>query len=576
MPCPQVTHACGARTARISRRASQARHRTHGTRHTSGFAGRYWKNAHTIARRNNNQPTDTTGREIPLKTKKLFAGFSAVAALMGSMALGAASAHAAETVVTDKATFTFTADDPMQLQNRKLSVYKIGDYVKYGTGDGARYGVRSTPENKKAVDEALGETLGSNYNKDGIDNLANALVDGRLDQTTDRPWAVGTTRKFANALKNKAASMPAVTTPDLQLSGTSATGTLELPAGIYLIVDNTDATGAVTQSLAMIAASGKINQGVLTEPSAGPTVNFKNTKNTPHTKTVDQKSASMGDVLDYHLIGKVSNPKPASFVFTDRPGRGLTIKTDSFTATVDDKQVNFSDYFTANFSSLKSGNLGNGKATFTVTANPDKLDELAGKNIKVSYKAQVNNYAEGKGKVVNEVLKNDGDPNEKFYEVTTRLFSFDFTKVDADGTGIEGAVFELSVAGGYDGHLPEQDGPKTVVASGKDGKVSFSDLAVGTYKVTETKVASKQYLDVKASFVAHVTEDGVTFTSDGMDPFDLVNEEKRTVLNVKSVVSLPLTGAAGTALFTVVALLLGAAGFALVLKSRSGKNTMMA
>ncbi|MBW3094288.1 isopeptide-forming domain-containing fimbrial protein [Bifidobacterium sp. 64T4] len=509
-----------------------------------------------------------------MKTKKLFAGFSAAAALMGSLALGAASAQADETVVTDKATFTFTADDPSQLRNRKLSVYKIGDYIKYGKGDGARYGVRSTPANKQAVDAALGETLGSEYGKDGVDNLANALVDGRLDQTTDRPWAVGTTRKLANALKGQAAQMTAAEAPDMQLSGTSATGTIELPAGIYLIVDNTEATAAVTQSLAMIAASGKISNGVLTEPEAGPTVNFKNTKNLPHTKTVDQKTASLGDVLDYHLIGKVSNPKPESFMFTDQPGRGLTVKTDSLTATVDDKKVDFADYFTANFSSLKNGNLGNDKATFTVTANPDKLDELAGKNVVVSYKALVNQYAKGKSKVVNRVLKNDGDTNDPFYEVTTRLLGFEFRKVDADGRGIEGAEFEISVEGGYTGHLPTQEGPNTTVTSVKDGVVSFSGLAAGTYKVTETKVASKQYLDIKPSFVVHVAEDGTTFTTDGMDPFNLVNENKRTVLNVKSVVSLPLTGAAGTALFTAIALLLGAAGLVLVLKSRSVKNTM--
>lgn len=40
------------------------------------------------------------------------------------------------------------------------------------------------------------------------------------------------------------------------------------------------------------------------------------------------------------------------------------------------------------------------------------------------------------------------------------------------------------------------------------------------------------------------------------------------MLNVKSVTQLPLTGAAGTVLFTVVALLVGGAGVAVAVKSR--------
>ena len=42
-----------------------------------------------------------------------------------------------------------------------------------------------------------------------------------------------------------------------------------------------------------------------------------------------------------------------------------------------------------------------------------------------------------------------------------------------------------------------------------------------------------------------------------------------TVNNVKSVDQLPLTGAAGTILFTVMALLLAGAGATVVLKARS-------
>lgn len=39
--------------------------------------------------------------------------------------------------------FTFTAQDAKQLTNRKLDAYKIADYVQYGTGSNATYGVQT-------------------------------------------------------------------------------------------------------------------------------------------------------------------------------------------------------------------------------------------------------------------------------------------------------------------------------------------------------------------------------------------------------------------------------------------------
>ena len=48
----------------------------------------------------------------------------------------------------------------------------------------------------------------------------------------------------------------------------------------------------------------------------------------------------------------------------------------------------------------------------------------------------------------------------------------------------------------------------------------------------------------------------------------MVNTTAKTVKNVKSITQLPLTGAAGTTLFTVVALLVAGAGVTVAVKSR--------
>ena len=510
--------------------------------------------------------------------KKMFAGIVAAATLMGGLALGAASAHAAETVVTDKATFTFTADKAAQLKDRNLNAYKIGEYVKYGDGADARYGVRTVAENKAVVDEALGIALGAEYNKKDVDNLAAALADGKLDRSETRPWSEGTTRKFATALNASTGRMTMFSpTPTMTVSGTK--GTVELPAGIYLIRDTSNPTPAITQAVPMLVASGKIDKGMLTEPTAGVTVNFKNTANVLHTKEVKQNTTSVGDVLDYTLTGKVADPKPDSFEFKDHPGAGLTVKTDSFSATVDGKAVNFSEYFETFFSFLKNGTDGAGehgekKVFFTVAVKVGKLDEVAGKEIKVSYKALVNAEAKGKDAVINKVVTNNPDNEDEFHEVSTKLLKFEFTKVNKDGAGIEGATFKLSVEKDQTGSLPAKGGPVVEATSDKDGKVKFADLKAGTYTVTETKVANGQYQDIKAAFTVDLKEDGTYTISKTIasDAFDLVNADKKTVLNVKNLTELPLTGAAGTALFTVIALLLGGAGVAVVLKSRSTKN----
>lgn len=494
-----------------------------------------------------------------MKMRKLFAGIAAAATLLGGMALGATSAQADGTVVDSTATFTFTADKAEQLTNRQLSFYKIGDYVQYGTGTSAGYGVQTNEANKNAVNVALGRTLGASYNKDNVDNLAAALADGQLDQALTRPWAEGNTRKFAEALvqqQNLAAVTPA---PEFTVTGTSATVTL--PAGIYLVVDNTDATAGVTKAVPMIVSSGEVKDGVLTNPTKGTTVNFKNSAVEEPSKTVSATSVSVGETLTYTLTGHVANPKPEAFVFHDIPSVGLTVKADSFSATVDGNSVVFANYFTTDFNNL-SGYKGDGTKEFTVTVKAEKLAELAGKTIVVTYKAEVNSDAAGE--VNNKLVKNDSS----YATVSTKLFSFSFSKRDNDNNALAGATFKLSVADGQTGVLPTMNGQEhgTTQISGDNGNVTFSGLKAGTYTVTETQAPQGYMNTFLPSFTVTIGENGeATF---GEDAFGLVNTSEKTVKNIKSITQLPLTGAAGTTLFTVVALLVAGAGVTIAIKSR--------
>lgn len=108
------------------------------------------------------------------------------------------------------------------------------------------------------------------------------------------------------------------------------------------------------------------------------------------------------------------------------------------------------------------------------------------------------------------------------------------------------------------------------VKTDANGKLTFTGLdAVKTYTVTETERASDVYLDIKPSFTVSF-EKGVAVLSRNAtsDLWGLVDTSRKTVKNVKSITQLPLTGAAGTTLFTIVALLVAGAGVTVAVKSR--------
>ena len=516
-----------------------------------------------------------------MKMRKLFAGIAAAATLLGGMALGAASAQADDTptTVTGNATFMFTAETAERLTNASLNAYKIGDYIQYGSGKNVAYGVVTNSANKNAVDSALktaGVTTAS-----GQDNLAAALNAGALDISATRPWnSPDKTRKFANALEseNKLTGGTQVTFTAAPTgsdeSGYSAT--VNLPAGIYVFIDSAAATGSVTKAIPMIVASGTVDtvKKVLTDPTAGATVNMKNTKNSDKTKTVDKASAAIGDTLTYTLTGTIANPAPTEFKFTDKPGKGLTIQAGTFKFYADDTEVPTTDSAT-DFTVPTSDVTGGENASFDVIVNnPSKY---AGKTIKVTFNATINDQASVTDGVVNKLDNYSTD-----VEAKTKFVGFDFTKVDPDGKGIENVTFQVKDGDTTLCFVKQNDGSykkaastttsdaTTDVTTDANGELTFTGLdATKTYTVTETKRAGDAYLDIKPSFTVSFTNgEAVLAKTATSDPWGLVNTTAKTVKNVKSITQLPLTGAAGTTLFTVVALLVAGAGVTVAVKSR--------
>lgn len=518
-----------------------------------------------------------------MKMRKLFAGIAAAATLLGGMALGATSAQAddaAGTPVTGEATFTFTAETAEQLTNANLKAYKIGDYVQYGSDENVAYGVVTNSANKNAVDSAL-KTAGVATTNDQ-DNLAAALNTGALDISTTRPWnSPDKTRKFANALEseNELTNGTSVTfgTPTGS-DENEYSATVSLPAGIYVFIDSAVATGSVTKAIPMIVASGTVNaeKKVLTNPTAAATVNMKNTNNPGKTKEVNKTSAAIGDTLTYTLTGSIANPAPTEFKFADKPGKGLTIKANSFQFFTEDANKTRHPESADNFHvALTDDFKGNGNATFDVKVNDPST--YAGKKIVVTFEAVINDEADVENGVVNE-LDNYGTP----VQAPTTFGKFDFTKVDPDGKGIKDVTFQVKDGDTTLYFVKQKDGSYKKAASattsgatadvktGADGKLSFTGLDKNKiYTVTETVRASDAYLNIMPSFtVSFSKEDGSAVLTATSDPWGLVNTSEKTVKNIKSITQLPLTGAAGTMLFTVVALLVAGAGVTIAIKSR--------
>lgn len=518
-----------------------------------------------------------------MKMRKLFAGIAAAATLLGGMALGATSAQAddaAGTPVTGEATFTFTAETAEQLTNANLKAYKIGDYVQYGSDENVAYGVVTNSANKNAVDSAL-KTAGVATTNDQ-DNLAAALNTGALDISTTRPWnSPDKTRKFANALEseNELTNGTSVTfgTPTGS-DENEYSATVSLPAGIYVFIDSAVATGSVTKAIPMIVASGTVNaeKKVLTNPTAAATVNMKNTNNPGKTKEVNKTSAAIGDTLTYTLTGSIANPAPTEFKFADKPGKGLTIKVNSFQFFTEDAYKIRHPESADNFHvALTDDFKGNGNATFDVKVNDPST--YAGKKIVVTFEAVINDEADVENGVVNE-LDNYGTS----VQAPTTFGKFDFTKVDPDGKGIKDVTFQVKDGDTTLYFVKQDDGSYKKAASattsdatadvktGADGKLSFTGLdKTKTYTVTETARANGNYLDIKPSFTVSFRNGvAVLAKTTTSDPWGLVNITAKTVKNIKSITQLPLTGAAGTMLFTVVALLVAGAGVTIAIKSR--------
>lgn len=519
-----------------------------------------------------------------MKMRKLFAGIAAAATLLGGMALGAASAQA-----DDAATTPLLQVNNAQ-EGHTYMPYKFATFENAGNGT---VEVSTVEAWKNAVTTAADTANGNDSIPAEYKNNPAAYV---------ATFNAEQIREFATELA-KTNPLPTVDGAGLTVTAEQAGATQPVAVsgeGWYLVTDTFTKSGettATTGTPAVVATTvnGLTDLTIVPDKVTGQgnitTVGQFNAKTenplTPPNKTakvgdvdVDGKTVNVGDTVNFTVSATVpasaANYDVYPFTITDTASKGLKVAAaNTFKVQVDGRDVDSSLYTVTQTGSAAVG------TTTTITFASAK--SLAGKTIVVSYTGTVTKDAltDLGGSVNNKAMitTNGGASGEGTTESKTYGFQFKKIGVDNDANALAGAQFVIKKK---DGKFLKQDTESkawssvddqtnaTVFTSGADGLVQFKGLAAGDYTVMETNAPNGYAQNFKVTFDVSIAENGtVTFKQDLLHQVTLPTDDQiATVKNVKSITQLPLTGAAGTTLFIVVALLLAGAGVTVVVKSR--------
>ena len=555
-----------------------------------------------------------------MKLTKITAMVAAIATAAGLGAVAASSASAE--VQTGSATITLNTTSADQLTGHTFKVVKVASYDVYGTAPNQSVTLKTEEGLKTDIATYL------NYKGSG-DPLAWAQQQdkAKLDQSTTSPWlGDGTTRGLADKLASKATTD---VTPALSNGNRQATFTLTSP-GLWLIVDQA-ATGKSSKALPILAGTpltiNKTDNSAGTVYSSG-SIDMKN-QTASVGKTVTDQTVAAGQDASYKITTTVPNyvgykVKGYQFTVSDKfaDAAPLSYKANTLIVKIDGQPLTQgTDYTVTGFDptsktfTIDLSNYIKAKGFKGTLAEDSKFTDagLVGKTVTVEYKATVTGSTGNNGAANTPTAKYPNDPsnNESKQEVPgtpVKVFNFDYTLVKKDkttGAALEGAKFAIKNANGKylaytlnadgDGKWstldakPDADAPSGVFTTGMDGKVKFPALDEGKYTIEEIATPTG-YVNVGVSFnftiKANLTGTGAdqtaspTYTVDAdsttSDVWHLVgngNTAEVVVENVKNITQLPLTGGAGTVLFTVVAALLISAGVTIgVVKSHKAST----
>lgn len=536
--------------------------------------------------------------------KRALAGVAAAALAATGLALGAATANAAPdtptqiTIHNAQPGHTYTAYRFATFDNASDSADGTTSYVEVNT-------VKTPVDWTQALTTAFNSVQDFTLENQYTANPAAAVA--KLTGAQLRAFATGLDPVGAHAATRP---MGGDTAGDLVLS---------VNEGWYLITDTwTNDQGDQSGVKAIVATpvagathlTLKLDGGQLNIVALGE-VNAKNTdapdpgdKEVTEINGVDAGQAgtvNFGDVVTYTITDQIpaiaAASDPYSFQFVDTASKGLNIVATSITV-----EVSRDDQFTTptelNVPDSNKTVVGDATQGTTTTVTVADVSDYAGQWIRLTYKATVTKDAVD-GKVENKASVNhNGDASGDGTPVTLHYGAFNFTKVNVDNAGLANVVF--NVYRGTDTSDASQllkfsaDGQATTgayvydptaasadVLTDAEGNLAIRGLKAGTYTVVETSNPDPAYAKnyyAKFTVILTATENGVTTVINTDDANHLVSDRDEDgtmeVLNVKNVTELPLTGAAGTAMFTVLGLLIAGAGALVYMKSRGVKHAL--
>lgn len=522
-----------------------------------------------------------------MKMRKLFAGIAAAATMLGGLALGVTTANAAPDTSA-----SITVNNAQE--GHTYTAYKIAEFSN----------VQSTASDTVASVEVNTE---SNW----VDALKNAFTSGKVtlaDEYVTNPAAALATLTASDARK----VIDALVIPAAEQGAVVSNGTVTVNEGWYIVTDSVDGavkTGATALVATVIEKDGttytkftlaKENGqqniealGVFNAKSENvPPAPVKTVENV--TTSVNDQTVSVGDQLKYtikHTIpASAAGYDDYTYTITDKAEKGLTIDTSSTSIVVtigNNTLTRDTDYTVTPDGALTDG-------TTTVIALKSAIaKQYAGQEVSVTYTATVNSdiLAAANKTAENEAKITTGGGESEGSGVTVKTYGFNFTKVgvDDDANALAGAEFvvkkgEKFLAQDGDGKwslVDDVTDAKKFTSAASTGRVSIDGLASGTYTVVETEAPDNYAQNFTVTFDVTIGADGkISFTQDALKQVTPVNNDTTTatasVKNVKSITQLPLTGAAGTALFTVIALLVAGAAATVYAKSRKTAKAMMA
>lgn len=327
----------------------------------------------------------------------------------------------------------------------------------------------------------------------------------------------------------------------------------------------------------------------------------KEVKNRTDSTWGQNSDYNVGDKVPYKITVKVPSniTKLKYFTVTDTP-TNLKDAVNTVAVKAGDTAVAEEAYTVAE--------AGNG---FTVTFNPAKMAFYAGKELVITYSAELLSTAKAttdgnsntaKLEYSNKILPDTddgsnpnkpGEPGKDTIEDKAIVYTFKLNIIkkanSAKGAALGGVKFDLykEVPAGTKEAATEEEVKKAglnenktwlkvesdLTTADKTGEVSRSGLANGTYYLVETKTV-KGYNLLKAPVEVKLNVEYVTTTKDGVtkmefkennEPSDGTHSE--TIINKKGF-QLPTTGGMGTLLFSVIGVIVMIAAAFILLKGR--------